>query len=313
MLNRRSLLASAPLSMAMSSSGACAQAASAGEVVPWSLGTEKPTLVLPPGATDCIHHIFDDRFAVRPGTATPANATAADYLKLRHRLGLSRNIAVQPSNYGLDNSCILDAVKTFGPSSRGIAVVNADVTDAELRRLDAGGIRGVRFNFAPVSVTTPEMMKPLSKRFAALGWHIQYHALPEQTLAIADLLLDLDCPVVFDHYARIPATGGTEHPVFALVLRLLAQGKAWVKLSGVYNVSKDGAPDYGDVGSLVQAFVKAAPDRMLWGTGWPHTSLPANAKQNDAHALDLFGKWVPDVAVRNRIFVDNPARLYGFA
>jgi len=283
------------------------------EIVPWSSGTEKPRLTLPAGATDCVHHIFDSRFMVAPGASSPPDATAADYLKLRRRLGLSRNVIAQATNYGFDNSCVLDAMKQIGPSARGIAIVNGDVTDAELQRLHAHGIRGGRFFFGAASLVAPEMMKPLSRRFANLGWHIQYQAPPEQTLAMAEILANLDCPVVFDHFARIPAQAGAQHPVFALVARLLTEGKAWIKLSGPYHVSGDGPPNYDDAGKLVQAFVRAAPDRLLWGSGWPHSALPDHSKPNDAQMLDQFATWIPDEAIRAGMLVDNPARLYDFA
>jgi predicted TIM-barrel fold metal-dependent hydrolase len=282
------------------------------ENVPWSSGTQKPRVTLPSGAVDGVHHIFDHCFPVAPGAVTPPDATAADYLKLRRRLGLSRNVIAQATNYGFDNSCILDAIRQIGPSARGIAIVNGDVTDAELQKLHDGGVRGGRFFFGAANLVAPEMMKPMSRRFADLGWHIQFQAPPEQTLQMADILSDLDCPIVFDHFARIPAQVGARHPVFALVARLMAQGKAWVKLSGPYHVSADGPPNYDDAGRLVQAFLQAAPERLLWGSGWPHSNLPADRKPDDAQMLDQLASWIPDEALRARMLVDNPARLYDF-
>lgn len=311
MPRRRTVLAMVPAGLlALAGRNALAQPAAAS--VPWSSGTERPKLVVPPGAADCHHHIYDGRFPVAGG-AKPADATAADYLKLQHRLGVSRHVAVQPSAYGVDNSCLVDALKTFGKSARGVAVVNTEVTDAELKHLHAAGVRGIRFNFAPAGATTPEMMVPLSHRIAALGWHVQLHASAEQILALADVFPKLACPLVIDHMAHVPEPAGVSHPVFALALKLLAGGRTWVKLSAIYADTKVGAPSYADVGAVARAYVKAAPERLVWGSDWPHPSEAADHKPDDAQLLDLLAEWVPDPKVRHRILVENPAKLYRFA
>lgn len=310
MFTRRTVLVSVPATLL---APALARAASLAEPIPWSTGTERPKLFVPPGATDCHHHIYDGRFPVLPGTTKPADATAVDYLKLQKRLGLSRHVAVQPSAYGVDNSCLLDALKIFGKSARGIAVVNTDVTDAELKRLHAGGVRGIRFNFAPAGTTTPEMMVPLSHRIARLGWHVQLHAPADTILQLADLYPQLACPLVIDHMAHVPEPEGVKHPVFALALKLLAGGKTWVKLSAPYADTKIGAPSYADVSVVAAAYVKAAPGRVLWGSDWPHPSEAADHKPDDAAVFDLLAQWAPGAPLRHRILVENPARLYGFA
>ncbi len=294
-------------------SGAGRARAQTGAVVPWSSGTERPTLMAPPGATDCHHHIYDDRFAVAPGiSGKPAAATAADYLKLQQRLGTGRHVVVQPSAYGTDNSCILDAMTQFGASARGVAVVTEDVTDAELKRLDAAGIRGIRFNFGAPSAATPAMMLPLGRRIAGMGWHIQLNADADQILGMADTLSALPCPLVFDHLAHPPQPQGTAHPVFAFASRLLAGGKTWVKLSAPYFDTKSGAPDYADTSVVAKAYIHEAPERLVWGTDWPHPSEPAGKKPDDAKLLDLLAAWAPDKALQHRILVENPTALYGF-
>lgn len=294
--------------------GAGMSPAFAGDAVPWSAGTEGPKLALPAGATDCHHHIYDRRFPVARGVSSvPADATAADYVGLMRRLGLSRHVVVLPSAYGTDNACLLDALRRFGTATaRGVAVVDTGVSDGELKRLDAAGVRGIRFNFAPAGATTPEMIAPLARRIAPLGWHVQLNAVADQVVAMGAMLSDLPCPLVLDHLAHVPEPAGTSHAVYALAERLLGEGKAWVKLSAVYADTRVGPPGYGDSGAVVRAYVAAAPERLVWGTDWPHPSEPANGKPDDAHLVDLLSGWVPEDAVRRRILVDNPAKLYGF-
>jgi predicted TIM-barrel fold metal-dependent hydrolase len=279
----------------------------------WSGGMGPPRTPLPAGAADCHFHIYDSRFALAAGitTRTP-DATAADYLTLKRRLGLSRHVVIQPSAYGFDNSGLLETMAALGPGARGVAVVDDRVADAELRRLDAAGVRGVRFNFLPRGSTTPEMMPGLSRRFAGLGWHAQVHAAPDHLVAMGDMLSGLACPVVFDHMGRVPQPEGTAHPVFALMRRLLAGGRAWVKLSAAYIDSKLGPPGYADAAAVARALIAEAPERMVWGSAWPHYEPPAT-RPDDAHMLDLLAEWTPDAATHRGILVDNPARLYGMA
>ena len=152
--------------------------------VPWSSGTEAPRTKAPANTADCHHHIYDSRFPPdRNAKLRPENATVADYRLLQKRIGIARHVIVQPSTYGVDNRCLLDALRQFGrATARGVAVVNTNVSDAELKEMDAAGVRGIRFNMQPAGVTTREMIKPLSKRIAGLGWHIQVNAPAEQIL-----------------------------------------------------------------------------------------------------------------------------------
>ena len=218
----------------------------------------------------------------------------------------------RPSTYGTDNSCTLDAIAKLGATARGVAVVDTSVADAELKRLDGLGMRGIRFNLVQSGATTIDMLEPLSKRVNDLGWHVQIHMLGDQIVEVAELLQRLPSPIVFDHMARIPEPAGVDHPAFALVLKLIDRGRTWVKLSSAYQDSKSGPPGYGDVSKVAQAYVKAAPERMVWGSDWPHPTEKADAKPDDAVLIDLMTDWAPDEAVRNRILVDNPAALYRF-
>jgi D-galactarolactone isomerase len=283
------------------------------QAVPWSTGTEPPKLKAPPNACDCHMHIYDSRFPVAPNAKLrPPDATVDAYRLFQQRIGTTRNVVVTPSTYGTDNSCTLDAIAKLGASARAVAVVDTSVSDAELKRLNGLGVRGIRFNLVQSGATTIDMLEPLSKRVNDLGWHVQIHMLGDQIVEIADLLQRLPSPIVFDHRARIPEPAGVDHPAFALVLKLLDNGRTWVKLSGAYMDTRNGPPAYADVSKVAQAYVKAAPERMVWGSDWPHPTEKADAKPDDAVLFDLLADWAPDEAIRNRILVANPAALYGF-
>src|SRR5271156_6690778 len=206
---------------------------------PWSSGTEQPELKAPPNACDCHMHIYDSRFPVAPNAKLrPPDATPDDYRLLQKRIGTARNVVVTPSTYGADNSCTLDAIARLGATARGVAVVDTSVADAELKRLDGLGMRGIRFNLVQSGATTIDMLEPLSSRVNDLGWHVQLHMLGDQIVEHMDLLQRLPSPIVFDHMARIPQPAGIDHPAFALVRGLLDKGRTWVKLSGAYMETK---------------------------------------------------------------------------
>jgi predicted TIM-barrel fold metal-dependent hydrolase len=310
-VSRRTVLA------AMGSAAAAAAIPEArAQQVPWSTGTAGAKTKAPPGATDCHHHIYSAHFKIDPNsTLRPGDASVADYKLLQKRIGTSRNVIVQPSTYGVFNDGLVEALRDCGPTARGVAVVNTSVTDDELKRLHAAGVRGVRFNLANRGATTMEMLEPVAKRVAPLGWHVQFNMSADTTLAAKDVLYRLPCPMVFDHLAHMPEPAGIDHPAFAVVVDLLQQGKAWLKLSGAYADTKVGPPTYADSTVVAQAYVKAAPDRLVWGSDWPHPSEQGKPAPlpDDALLFDLLAQWAPDEAVRNRILVDNPAKLYGFA
>ena len=312
-MSRRTVMAA----MAAAAAGA-ATAATVGDghaqEVPWSTGTAAARTKAPPNATDCHHHIYSSHFKVDPNsTLRPGDASVADYRRLQKRIGTSRNVIVQPSTYGVFNDGLLEALRECGPQARGVAVVNTGVSDDELKRLAAAGVRGVRFNLANPGATTIEMLEPVAKRVAPLGWHIQFNMSADTTLAERDVLGRMPCPVVFDHLAHMPEPAGIEHPAFAVVVDLLQKGKAWLKLSGAYADTKVGPPSYADSTAVARAYVKAAPDRLVWGSDWPHPTEQGRTLPDDALLFDLLAEWAPDEKLRNRILVDNPASLYGFA
>ncbi|HEY3453431.1 MAG TPA: amidohydrolase family protein [Bryobacteraceae bacterium] len=266
----------------------------------------------PANSADCHLHIYESRFPVDPKSKLrPPDATVADYRQVQERLGTTRCVIVQPSTYGVDNRCMLQAVAQMGRSARGVAVVNSGVSDAELKRMDAGGVRGIRFNLEQAGATTLDMVEPLAKRIAPLGWHIQVNAGPEKIREAGEIWKGLPVEVVFDHLAHVPAPGGLDS-AYGLVIDLLEKRKGWVKLSGVYIDSKVGPPSYSDRKAITQAYVKNAPDRLVWGTDWPHPTV-SGTKPDNLVLLNLLFDWVPDEETRTRILVRNPEKLYGFS
>jgi predicted TIM-barrel fold metal-dependent hydrolase len=205
---------------------------------------------------------------------------------------------------------MLDALHQFGPgTTRGIAVVNTEVSDGALKELQIAGVCGIRFNLLQAGgATRLDMIQPLAKRIAALGWHVQINAPPDQILAAMPTWRTLPVPIVFDHLGHVSAARG---PLFEALCNLLQSGKCWVKLSGAYIDTKVGAPTYADSGAVAKAYIKEAPERLVWGTDWPHPT--ATAKPDDALLFDLLAEWAQTQAMLTRILVDNPGKLYGFS
>jgi predicted TIM-barrel fold metal-dependent hydrolase len=283
--------------------------------VPNSSGTELPKLKAPALACDCHHHIYDvARFpAAQPG-AEP-NARVVEYRLLQRRIGTTRDVVVTPRPYGTDNRVTLDAIAQFGANARGVAVIHPTVTDAELKNLDGAGIRGIRFslnaNPTTAAVTTLDMIEPLSKRVNDLGWHVQINMDADQIVAAEGLWNRLPSAIVFDHMGHMPQPMGIKHPAFSLIRSLADKGRAWIKLSVTNADTKDGPPTYADVTRVAQAYVQAVPERLVWGSNWPHPNEPN--KPDDAALFDLLARWAPSEATRRRILVQNPETLYGFA
>lgn len=283
---------------------------------PNSSGADKPRTAVPEGACDSHMHVYDRRFAAIDAPAAMVDhATADDYRLLQQRIGTQRTVVVQPRAHGTDNTVTLAAIRSLGPQhTRGIAVVRPDVTDDELERLHAGGIRGIRFTLytATHAAVDFSMVEPLAHRVHALGWHVQLHWSADQIVEHAPLLERLPGAVVFDHLARMPQPDPLAHPAFAIVRRLLDNGRTWIKLSGAYLNSGVGAEGgYADTETIAQAWVRQAPERMVWGSDWPHSTEPVD-KPDDAALFDLLARWTPDEATRKRVLVDNPAQLYQF-
>lgn len=319
-VNRRTFLTRVGLAAASASLIAPLRDAGAQTPVPNSSGTASPKLQAPANACDCHHHIYDAvRFPPPADSSNPmvSQARVEEYQLLRTRLHTTRSIIVTPSPYVTDNRVTLDAIARFEGTARGVAVVRPGVTDAELQALDRAGIRGIRFSLnlsasTPNPVTTIDMVEPLSKRIAPLGWHVQINLAPESIVAAEALWNRLPTPIVFDHIARIPGRDGTRHPAYAVVRRLIDKGRTWVKLSVTSGdaISEDGPPTYADLVRLGREFVKAAPERLVWGSNWPHPGQ--TEKPDDAILFDLMARWAPDDRARRRILVDNPGMLYGF-
>ena len=284
------------------------------EAVRWSSGIEEPRAVAPPGAADCHFHTYDRRYPAMAGaTLLPEDASPNDYRALKHRLGTTRGVIIQPSTYGTDNRLQIASRQALGPENfRVVVVVAEDVPDAELRRLHEQGVRGVRFNLGFPGVLTTAALKPLAPRLAELGWPCQINMRPKQIEDNADLLASLPGRLVFDHLAQVPQPGGLDSGPYKVIRGLLDRGKTWVKLSGPYVSSKEGPPNYADAGAVAAAYVRATPERMVWGSDWPHPSEPKDRKPDDARLFDLFAEWAGNEAAFKRILVGNPAELYGF-
>jgi D-galactarolactone isomerase len=276
--------------------------------VPNAPGSPPPTLKAPKNAADCHIHIYDARFkSTKP--ALPY-ADVANYRLLQRRIGVSRVVIVLARPYGTDNNVTLDAIAQLGiANARGIAVLHPTVSDAELKRLDQGGIRGIRFTLdnPQTAVVSADMIEPLAKRIAEFGWHVQLNAPAQKVVEYQDMLRRLPTTIVFDHMGMLPLPAGVKHPAFNVIRSLVEAGKAWVKVSGAFLNTLVGPPTYADATEIAKAFVKMAPERMVWGSDWPHPLNP-----DDAILFDLLLEWAPDDATRHRILVTNPEALYGF-
>jgi predicted TIM-barrel fold metal-dependent hydrolase len=283
--------------------------------VPNSSGTSKPRFKALPNVCDSHIHIYDQRFEMSwPSLRATPLASVAEYRLLQQRLGMSRVVVVQPAAYGIDNAVTLDAIQQFGlDKARGVAVVHPNISDEKLRKLHEGGIRGLRFSQhdSNTAVTTAEMIEPLARRVNELGWHVQLHLRGEQIADMADLINRLEVEIVFDHMARLPQPNAKEHRAMGVIKALLDKGRTWIKLTGPYLDTQTGSPRYADVKPVAKAYVKHAPDRLVWGSDWPHPT-ERDTKPDDAVLLDLLQEWVPDEATRRKILVENPAKLYGF-
>jgi len=315
---RRGLIKSLGAVAALSAIGGCASNSHKTSfvtpiptAVPFSTGTEVPNFSIPALACDCHHHIYNKKYpADKTATLLPPNASIADYRLLQRRLGLQRNVIVQPSTYGTDNSLLVESLKEMGSNSRGVCVVDSNVTDKELERLHNAGVRGIRFNLSFLVGVTPEMMLPLSQRIAPLGWNIQINGTGDKNLAFIDVFKKMPSKIVFDHLGQPPQPNGINHPSFKMYADLLNVGNTWIKLTGAYISSKQN--DFSDTNLVAKKYIEIAPERLIWGTDWPHPTKKANEKPDDAKIMDQFAIWTSSTAIQERILVSNPAELYGF-
>lgn len=277
-----------------------------------------PILRLPPHACDTHAHIMGpkEKFAYAPERVyTPPDCLLPDYLYMLDRLGVERAVLVQPSVYGTDNTVMLDAMKTAGDRFRGVAVVEDDIEDDELRKLDAAGVRGVRVNIVDVkdrksgSLPLPKLRK-LAERIQPLGWHMEFLMHADEFPDLDESFADFPVAIVLGHLGYMKIEKGLEDPGFQALLRLAKSGRCWVKLTGPYRISAGPLP-YRDVTPFAHALIEAAPDQVLWGTDWPHVMLKGSMP-NDGALADLLSTWIPDSSLRSRVLVHNPARLYRF-
>lgn len=272
----------------------------------------KPAYVPPPGACDAHCHVFGpgSKFPYAPGRAyTPPDAPVEQLRKLHAHLGISRAVIVHASCHGADMSVTLDAIASSNGAYRGVAVVAKGITDAELERLHRGGIRAVRFNFVSHLGGAPDLdlVGSMLGRVGELGWHVVLHLDAEDILTYADLIRRIRVPFVIDHMGRVKAERGVAQKPFKMLLELMRNELAWVKVSGAERVSSTGKP-FHDAIPFAAALIEAAPDRVLWGTDWPHPNV--KTMPNDGENVDLFAAFCSDDAVRRKILVDNPTRLY---
>lgn len=270
-----------------------------------------PRLPTPPNACDTHMHIYEPGYQLRAEASHPSQpGTLAHYREVQKKLGLTRTVIVAPSGYGADNSCTLEAMAKLGSTARGVAIVDPAASDAELDRLTRLGIRGIRYHMRG-GVLTWDTMPRMAARVAAVGWHVQLQCESRELSEHESIISRLPCDLVIDHMGRFDAATPESDQDWRLLMKLLAGGRCWVKLSGPYYGSKSGPPLYADKARVAKALIKAAPERMVWASNWPHPSYKKNFP-DEGKLLDTIAEWTQDETLRRRILVDNAARLYGF-
>ncbi|MGE5522984.1 MAG: amidohydrolase family protein [Rhodospirillaceae bacterium] len=277
----------------------------------------RPRVAMPALACDCHAHVFGP-WSVYPYSKariyTPPDALPATYQSLLSTLGVQRAVLIQPSVYGTDNQAMLDAMAAMGSRCRGVAVVNYDVSDGEIQRLHAAGVRGVRINVVDVKenkgVIDIAPLAALARRIQPLGWHVEFLMHADEFPQLDALFADFPVPIVLGHLGYMRADKGLDNPGFQAMLRLMRAGRCWVKLTGPYRISSQALP-YADVTPYAHALLDAAPQQVVWGTDWPHVMVKSGMP-NDGDLTDLLTVWVPDASLREQVLVTNPARLYGF-
>ncbi|BAT58448.1 4-sulfomuconolactone hydrolase [Variibacter gotjawalensis] len=265
----------------------------------------------PAGLCDTHMHFYLPEFPAVAGAHVPSRGAVEDYAALRTRLGIDRVVVVQPTGYGFDNRCTLAGMASLGRDvARGVAVVRDDIADSELKSLHAAGIHGLRLAMIKGGAIGWQEADAIVRRVQSVGWHTQLQLDGSQLPTHESQILGWPGEIVVDHIGRFEGGVTKDHPAVRALLRLLDTGRVWLKLSAPYWGSRSGPPRYDDMADLVHLFVAAAPDRMVWATNWPHPSLAT--LPDDMMLLNCLADWVPDEAIRRRVLVDNPARLYGF-
>ena len=267
----------------------------------------------PPGACDAHCHIFGpgDRFPYADDrTYTPPDSGIDDLERLQARLGLSNAVFVQASCHGTDNSAMLDALRRGAGRYAGVAMIDEDFADAQIQELHDAGVRATRFNFVAHlgGAPEPDVFWRIVERVANWNWHIVLHFDAKDLESYSPLLERMPVPYVIDHMARVVAGAGVAQPPFQALLRLMRDERCWVKISGAERLTANGPPPYDDVVPYARELLAAAPDRVLWGTDWPHPNV--RHMPDDGDLLDLLAQFAPDESDRNRILVDNPRRLF---
>ncbi len=289
---------------------------------------QPPHTALPAGSCDCHTHVFGptDRYPLAADRQyTPDQARLEDMLRLHDQLGIERVVIVHPSPYGSDNRCTVDALLALGERGRGVAVIDEKTSDAQLQTMHDAGVRGVRINLETDGIHDPTLATRqllwAHDRVKVLGWHVQVYTNLTVFASLVSVLDQLSVPVVLDHFCRAQAALGPDQAHFGVLLQRVRQGQVWVKLSAPHRISN--APDCADVAAMAQALIAANPDRMLWGSDWPHPgAAPGQSRQrevvepfnpiDDGRALNRLVEWVNDPTILKKILVDNPAKLYDF-
>ena len=283
------------------------------DYLPFHPNPKKPDIALPRGACDAHCHVFGPqaRFPFAPErTYTPVDAPKEKLFSLHRHLGIERAVIVQASCHGTDNTAMLDAIAAGEGRYRGIAMVRQQAGDAELRRLDAGGVRGVRFNFVAHLGRGADLdaVRSIAARIPDLGWHAIIHFDAARLVELAPVLKALPVTMVIDHMGRVDAGQGLDQEPFRLLRRLMEDERFWVKVCGPERISRAGPP-FLDAVPFARVLVDEFPDRVLWGTDWPHPNIRRDMP-DDGQLVDLLAETAPDEALRRRLLVDNPARLY---
>jgi len=288
------------------------------DCLPPDRNPRKPKVVLPGGSIDTHVHVFEPGYPLSPGRGyNPPDSTLADLKHLHATLGVDRVVFTQPSIYGIDNSAILDAMAALNAETanraRCVVAISLDITDDELAALDKSGVRGVRLNTDNKGGMPIEMSEipDLVARIAQFRWHIEFLFPGKDIVELMPLFGALKAPMSIGHFAYQPATAGVRAGGFQALLELVRRGNTWVKISGANRVSATDLPPYDDVAPMAHALIEAAPDRIMWGTDWPHPNKYV-VNPNDGDLVDAFGDWVADEDMRRKIMVDTPAAFYRF-